>query len=358
MTLCVLDEADVLDAHLAFHLHAGVDHIIATDTAGSAETVAVLERYQRAGVLELWRDHSRPFPQAALRTRMARAAATDFAADWVFSSDVDEFWWPRGRDLKSVLEALPSRYGVVSGIWRPFVARPDDGSPFYERMTVRLSPAHAINDPTSKFRPSAKVAHRAHSQAVVQGGSHSVSGTTLVPLQGWYPIEVLHFPMRSPRQMKNKYENGASHLGYDAAGYIRRAVVADAVRGSGGAFAELLVDDDALEQGLAAGVLTVDTRLRDALATIPDPGEGRFALPGERAPLAFPAPSVIDDARFAADVAALGDASLVRAQRRLDDLERRLRAVEHHPAVRLRNGVRRLARKARLRRQRTGPGVP
>ena len=56
MTLLVRDEADVVDAQLAYHLHAGVDHVIATDNASSDGTTEILERYERVGHLRLLRE--------------------------------------------------------------------------------------------------------------------------------------------------------------------------------------------------------------------------------------------------------------------------------------------------------------
>jgi hypothetical protein len=94
----------------------------------------------------------------------------------------------------------------------------------------------------------------------------------------------------------------------------------------------MVVDDDAVARGLADGTLVADTRLRDALRSLRRGGTGarRFALASEGGgPLRFAAPSVADEAEYAAEAAALSDAYVVRAQRRLDALEERLRSLEH-----------------------------
>jgi len=204
LTLRARDEADILDANLAFHLNAGVDFVIATDHRSTDGTTEILESYERAGWLHLIRE-----PEEGIRgewvTRMARLAATDFGADWVINADADEFWWPRGESLRSVLEAVPPRYGIVRGLWRHFVTRPEGEAFFAERMTVRASPHSPINDPNGPYRPDLKSAHRADPHVVVGRGNHDVSGTSLVPLRGWYPIEVLHFRLRSLEQSARKF---------------------------------------------------------------------------------------------------------------------------------------------------------
>jgi hypothetical protein len=337
MTLVARDEADVLDAQISFHLNAGVDFVVATDHASKDGTTEILERYAKASYLHLIREQDVEYREVEWRTQMARLAATDFGADWVINSDADEFWWPRGESLKEVLASIPPRYGIVRAFWRSFVPRPDDGQFFAERMIARLSPEAAIHDPTSQFRPNAKVVHRAHPRLTVGRGNHAVEGVSLQPLRGWYPVELFHFPLRSLAQVERKaaiYRSSQDTRLHDGHRKLHVALQAGSLADQ---YREHVVDDIALERGLAEGSLVLDTRLRDALRTISPrkPGE-EFLLPeGGTSPLRFPRPTVVDDASYAAEAAVLGEADTVRLQRRLDELEARLSKLERSPWRRL-----------------------
>jgi hypothetical protein len=344
MTLVARDEIDIVDAQLAFHLNAGVDFVIATDHSSTDGTTDVFRRYERDGVLRLIREVG-DYHEAEWRTRMARLAATEHGADWVFASDADEFWWPRGGSLKDVLEAIPSRYGVVRAFWRPFVPRPDDGSFFAELMTVRLSATAPINDPVSQWRPNAKIVHRGRPDVTVGRGNHSADGSDLIPLRGWYPIEVLHFPLRTQAQFERKA--AVWHATQTVRFHEAHRAATEAVQSGRGeeTFGALVVDDEQLERGLADGTLVVDERLRDALRAlagtsrldaVSDPQAAHFSLPsGDERGLSFPLPTVVEDAAYAVDVATLGEADVVRAQRRLDVLEERIAELERRPTARL-----------------------
>ena len=51
-------------------------------------------------------------------------------------------------------------------------------------------------------------------------------------------------------------------------------------------------------------------------------------MPPGGAPGWFPLPTLVEDAEYAVEAAVLGEADVVRLQRRLDELEHRLQSVE------------------------------
>jgi hypothetical protein len=335
LTVLARDEADVIDAQIAFHLNAGADFVIATDNASQDGTTEILESYEREGCLHLIREPAEGLRQSEWVTRMARLAATDFGADWVINADADEFWWPRGGSLKEVLEAVDARYGIVQAFWRSFVPRPDDGAFFAERMTARLSQQAPINDPTSVYRPVVKVAHRADPDVVVGRGNHALVDSRLTSLTTWHPLEVLHFPLRSRAQWARKVElQGEAftkHIERAGTGYHLKGYDALQSGRIEEQHASLVVGDAALARGLADGTLAQDTRLRDVLRALStdDGSVRRFALPGERSePLSLPELTLADDVTFAVEAAVLAEADVIRVERRMDMLELRLRQLE------------------------------
>ena len=347
MTLLVRDEGDVVQQHLDFHLAAGVDLVVATEHASSDGTREILESYAREGRVRVLHEPEGPFRQREWVTRMARLAATEHSADWVVNSDVDEFWWPRGGTLPEVLASIPGRYGLVQSLVRHFVPVPEDDRPFEERMTLRLAAKAPVNDPRSPWRPFRKVVHRAHAGAEVVEGSHSIGGTGFVPMRGWYPLEVLHFPIRSAAQLERKgqlwgsavekFYAGEEVVAGPGAAYHALAFRDSRSGRSAAVFADLVGTPDARRRMLERGTLEEDTRLRDALRAIRS---------GDRW-LTFPRPTAAEDASFALDVAVLGEADLVRVRRRLDELGRRVGELEARLGARLERRARSLVRRAR-----------
>jgi len=232
--------AEALEAHVDFHLGAGVDAIF----IGASQADVPERLVRRADVHVVER-----------ADELLSAAAAEGGADWVIEGDVNEFWWPRGGTLKELLELIAPAFGGVQALPREFVSVAQKTEPFSERMIHRL--VHS--------RPQRRYVRRT-------GGEGDV-------VRGWFPIEVLRFPVND---------------------------------GPGG-----LYDEQALRRGVERGVLSIDTRVRDALR----------ALASGRAP-AFERTDLVEEARFAADLAVLGETDIADARARMDELEARLSALE------------------------------
>jgi hypothetical protein len=347
MTLLARDEADVVEEWLAFHLNAGADYVVATDNRSQDGTTDVLERYAREGHLHLVHEAGEDLRQDEWVTRMARLAASDFGADWVINSDADEFWWPRGASLRDMLAAVPPRYGTVGAFLRMFVPRPAAEGSFAERMTVRFSALAPINDPASLYKPIRKVIHRGHPEIRLTRGNHAVLDSPFDPLRGWFPIEVFHFPLRSVEQAIHKAElQGTAFERIERSPTAYHANMFTAFREGkmGDYYESLVVGDEEVERGVAEGRLVVDTRLRDALRQLRR--DGGHAMPGEAEPLSFPLPTLVEDATYAVEAAVLGEADVVRLQRRLDTLERRLLSLELRLPARVYRKISRTAKRA------------
>jgi hypothetical protein len=328
MTLTARDEADIVDEQLAFHLAIGVDFVIAADNESTDGTTEILEKYARNGCLHRI-EAPDPFLQIELVTEMARVATTRFGADWVINSDADEFWWPRSGMLKEILAAVPRRFGGVRGMWRNFPPRPEAAGSFAERMTVR---SQKPVDELHPFNTHFKTLHRGSPDVEVGGGNHDVAGSGVTPLHAWYPIDVLHFPIRSFEQFERKFMRHWEVTSVDGEAtnpFYNR--IRDAHRE--GRLEELydsyVVGDDELGRGSANGTLVADTRLRDALRS----------LRGD-APLLELNDSKID-AGYLVELGYLEDhGPFVRAQRRLEALEGRVSQVERGIPVRLSSRLR------------------
>jgi hypothetical protein len=322
MTLLVRDEADIIDAQIAFHLHAGVDFVIATDNGSDDGTREVLESYAERGYLHLIEQPGDDMQQIEWVTRMARLAATDFGASWVINSDADEFWCSHGAPLKTVLAQVTRRFDTVRALMRNFVPRPGNAELFAERMNVRLVPGEATRarHRVHPFHAQDKVLHRAHPDVTLSAGNHDARWASSVDLRGFWHFEVLHFPMRSAEQCVAKWGN------YVRYGYSGYDVLTDFDARE--YYESLLVDDDALALGIDAGTYAVDSRLRDALRRIRS-DTGTFLPPDASKPLYFPALTTSDEAAMAADAAAASERdAFVKVEGRVQGLEARLAAVE------------------------------
>jgi len=172
-TLVVRDEqGDVLTAHIAFHLAAGVDAVL----LAAAGDVTVPELDPR---VQVERFHAAEDP----RTRLARKASTELGADWVLLAEPRDFWWPRGETLKDALDAIPVRYGAVQGLVREFAPASEGWVPHRRAASPGGRPLEQALRPLLRAAPDLDV--------------EDVASRDRVPLRAWYPFEVLRVPRSS-----------------------------------------------------------------------------------------------------------------------------------------------------------------
>jgi len=334
MTLLVRDEADVIERHLDYHFAAGVDFVIAIDHNSVDGTTDVLRHYERQGLLRVLPPPSDDLhgKQGEWVTAMARLAASEHGADWVINADADEFWYPRHASLGEVFAAVPHGYGAVRGLMRHFVPRPEGPEPFFERMIARHRCVAARSHP---YHFQVKVAHRAVPDVEVARGNHDAYGTGLKLLREWIPLEVLHFPLRSQRQMEQKYRRGSVFT----AAHADAVVDSLAAQGVEDVWAGFLVDDARLKRGLADRTLAIDVRVRDALREL-EPVEHRLEVPGLAAESQLEA-----ECAFVADAALFMETDAgVRLDGRIAGLETRLSEIG--PRRRWRRSSQELRRRA------------
>ena len=248
----------------------------------------------------------------------------DHGADWVISSDADEFWWPRGESLPDVLAVIPERYEVVQALVREFRPRAGDGE-FGERLTIRpsLEVSRARDPEPLRVGASSGLsrASGALDRARRRDGERSPrSAPRLVPDRGLAVSVSQQGAGRAPvrkrvvlgHETRSTAEAGTAHR------QPRRGARERRTRSS-------RLSDDGVRAGLADGSLVEDVRLRDALRSLRVTShEGRPEFDA----LELRAPGIVDDAAYAVECAAVGEVDLARLDRHIRELEERIGVLE------------------------------
>lgn len=208
MTLLVRDEEDILKENIDFHLSQGVDFIIATDNCSIDSTKDILLEYQSKGLLHYIYEAEDNYNQYKWVTKMARMAYDDYSADWVINNDADEFWYSKEHNtLKEAFLSLGNSYNIVQAERNNFVALEDRDYdlPFYSQMIFKE--VQSLN-PIGKPLPP-KQAHIGTSNIIITQGNHAVKSLDNKRIKHNL-IKILHFPIRSHKQLINKIRKGGA----------------------------------------------------------------------------------------------------------------------------------------------------
>ena len=271
MTLLARDESDIIRANLDFHIAQGVDLVLATDNLSVDGTRDILREYEACGLLHYIFEPNDNYNQHEWVTRMARMAYSEFGADWVINSDADEFWWPLNGNLKTTLKSLSYEVNLLRAPRHNFVMTGDSSQPFWTRMIYRETQS---KNPLGRPLPP-KVAHRGQKNIRVEQGNHKVAGFgNPVVVAAGESIEILHFPIRSLRQIEEKIKKGgAAYARNDdlapSVGATWRELYAQyqAKAGLDQYFQQNFYSKDRIAKGLQSAELLLDRRLHDFLAS-------------------------------------------------------------------------------------------
>jgi len=231
IVLCfgVLDEADVIEYFLTYHLSVGIDAFVAIDVGSTDGTLDILREHERAGHLHLLRAH---YVDWESTVPMLETARQKCGAEWCLFGDADEFWIFPGGDARAYLDSASTdivifpRYNVVPSRVCGSVARFNDFNlvvhnpiEFFYHTPVnslenfrkrREEPDYAMmllwKYPPEILRVIApKVAARSELvQALVPGFHDIVSMPTDAPRHKEQIGYIAHFPTRSLEQFRRK----------------------------------------------------------------------------------------------------------------------------------------------------------
>jgi glycosyltransferase involved in cell wall biosynthesis len=221
----VVDEADIIEDFIEYHLHLGIDGLVATDVGSTDGTLDILALYERRGCLQLIRYHdpTRTGLDHDIAAGMLRVAREYYQADWCLFCDADEFWVFPG-DVGAYLASVPDpvvtfpRYNMVP------VRESETGLAHFSKFDLVVRrPLNFVYDLTRWDQPDGlallrdgyppeilravgpKVVARADAIRSVGHGFHEV-----VPRHGALPHYreqagyVAHFPVRSLAQWRRK----------------------------------------------------------------------------------------------------------------------------------------------------------
>lgn len=181
MTLVCKDEIDIIEKHLLFHHHMGVDGYIVTDNNSTDGTRELLEKYKEKGiVLDIIDEPCPTHMHGVWVHRMVELAIKKHHADWVINSDADEFWYANSEDLKYDI-AKCGKANILNLYFRNFVPPADDVDYFQTSLFCnRLLPEYESkalgidNELYVDTKPYPKVIHQTKGYIRILDGNHGV----------------------------------------------------------------------------------------------------------------------------------------------------------------------------------------
>lgn len=103
LIVCAIDQDDILEDFIDWHLHLGVDLVLVQDFDSQDGSRALLDRWAKTGRVSWFSLPERDMAKYNPGDALAEMARDKFQADWIILGDADEFLCPLDADLKTIL---------------------------------------------------------------------------------------------------------------------------------------------------------------------------------------------------------------------------------------------------------------
>ena len=220
LVVSVLDQGDILQDFIDWHLHIGVDLVVILDIGSTDGSRDLLDRLADEGKVIWFPLPERDMTKYDQGGELARLARDKYEADWIILCDADEFLCPVG-DLGAILQAAASNevtmiYVPVLNMTGPLLK---PGQSAIEALTVRIDKPVTVTDEQAISGqipvPYNFVGHAEHT--IVRASAFTRYG------QGGHYVEgswgrsgdtdrlcFLHYHMRGYHEFEKKIRNTAS----------------------------------------------------------------------------------------------------------------------------------------------------